>query len=195
MCEKDKLWRGANPGPTVLKASAVPLLHAYVDVWERQSAGWRQTADIGLINWNASPTSTCEKDKLWRSANPGPMVLKASALPLLHAYVDVWERQSAGWRQTADIGLINWNASPTSTCEKEKGLARREPTTYGFERQRPTSTPLRPVAQAFKTIGRGFTPRQPFVFFTRRRRRRVSIYQSYYRREETKYNRSEWCRG
>ena len=34
-------------------------------------------------------------------------------------------------------------------------------------------------AQAFKAIGRGFTPRQRFVFFTRRRRRRVSIYQSY----------------
>ena len=34
-------------------------------------------------------------------------------------------------------------------------------------------------AQAFKTIGHGFAPRQRFVFFTRRRRRRVSIYQSY----------------
>ena len=41
-------------------------------------------------------------------------------------------------------------------------------------------------ALAFKTIGRGFAPRQHFVFFTRRRRRRVSIYQSYYGREETK---------
>ena len=29
--------------------------------------------------------------------------------------------------------------------EKEKGLAGREPTTYGFERQRLTTTPLRPV--------------------------------------------------
>ena len=34
-------------------------------------------------------------------------------------------------------------------------------------------------AQAFKTIGHGFAPRQRFVFFTRPRRRRVSIYQSY----------------
>ena len=39
-------------------------------------------------------------------------------------------------------------------------------------------------ALAFKTIGRGFAPRQPFLFFTRRRRRRVSIYKSYYGREE-----------
>ena len=34
-------------------------------------------------------------------------------------------------------------------------------------------------ALAFKTIGRGFAPRKCFLFFTRRRRRRVSIYQSY----------------
>ena len=34
-------------------------------------------------------------------------------------------------------------------------------------------------ALAFKTIGHGFAPRQRFVFFTRRRRRRVSIYKSY----------------
>ena len=42
-------------------------------------------------------------------------------------------------------------------------------------------------ALAFKTIGRGFAPRTRFVFFTRRRRRRVSIYKSYvtYRRQET----------
>ena len=39
-------------------------------------------------------------------------------------------------------------------------------------------------ALAFKPIGRGFAPRQPFLFFTRPRRRRVLIYQSYYRREE-----------
>ena len=39
-------------------------------------------------------------------------------------------------------------------------------------------------ALAFKPTGRGFAPRQRFVFFTRPRRRRVSIYQSYYRREE-----------
>ena len=32
-------------------------------------------------------------------------------------------------------------------------------------------------------------------FFTCRRRGRVSIYQSYYGREEMKYNRSEWCSG
>ena len=38
-------------------------------------------------------------------------------------------------------------------------------------------------ALAFKTIGPGFAPRQRFVFFTRRRWRRVSIYQSYYGRE------------
>ena len=50
-------------------------------------------------------------------------------------------------------------------------------------------------ALAFKTIGRGFAPRQRFVFFRRRRRRRLSIYKSYYGREETKYNRSEWCSG
>ena len=50
-------------------------------------------------------------------------------------------------------------------------------------------------ALAFKPIGRGFAPRQPFLFFTHPRRRRVLIYQSYYRREETKYNRSEWCSG
>ena len=36
---------------------------------------------------------------------------------------------------------------------------------------------------AFQTIGRGFAPRQPYLFFRRRRRRRVSIYQSYYGRE------------
>ena len=35
------------------------------------------------------------------------------------------------------------------------------------------------MALAFKTIGRGFAPRNCFVFFTRPRRRRVSIYQSY----------------
>ena len=34
-------------------------------------------------------------------------------------------------------------------------------------------------ALAFKTIGRGFAPGNCFVFFTRPRRRRVSIYQSY----------------
>ena len=34
-------------------------------------------------------------------------------------------------------------------------------------------------ARAFKTIGRGFAPRQPFLFFTRRRRRCVSLYTSY----------------
>ena len=50
-------------------------------------------------------------------------------------------------------------------------------------------------ALAFKTIGRGFAPRQRFVFFTRGRRRGVLIYQSYYGREEIKYNRSEWCSG
>ena len=50
-------------------------------------------------------------------------------------------------------------------------------------------------ALAFKTIGRGFAHRQHFGFFTCRRRRRVSIYQSYYGREETKENRSEWCGG
>ena len=43
------------------------------------------------------------------------------------------------------IWLINWKASPTSTSEKDKTLSRSEPTTYGFERLRPTSTPLRPV--------------------------------------------------
>ena len=50
-------------------------------------------------------------------------------------------------------------------------------------------------ALAFKTTGRGFTPRQAFLFFTRRRRRRVSIHQSYYGREEINNNRSEWCSG
>ena len=44
------------------------------------------------------------------------------------------------------IYIILWNASPTSTSEKEdKAMAGREPTTYGFERQRLTPTPLRPV--------------------------------------------------
>ena len=31
-----------------------------------------------------------------------------------------------------------------SMCEKDKAVAGRKPTTYGFERQRPTSTALRP---------------------------------------------------
>ena len=44
-------------------------------------------------------------------------------------------------------------------------------------------------------IYRRFASSQRFVFFTRRRRRRVSIYQSYYGREEIKENRSEWCGG
>ena len=51
--------------------------------------------------------------------------------------------------------------------EKEKGLAGREPTTYGFEGQRLSPTPLRPVG----------------------------TYTLYYRREETKYIRSAWCSG
>ena len=50
-------------------------------------------------------------------------------------------------------------------------------------------------AQAFKTIGRGFAPRQRFVFFTRRRSERLSIYQSYYGREEINNSRSEWRSG
>ena len=53
----------------------------------------------------------------------------------------------------------------------------------------------RPTGPTFNPTGRGFAPRQPFLFFTRRRRRRVSIYQSYYGREETKCNRSERCNG
>ena len=35
-------------------------------------------------------------------------------------------------------------------------------------------------AMAFKTIGRGFAPRQSFLFFERRRRRLVPIYISYF---------------
>ena len=50
-------------------------------------------------------------------------------------------------------------------------------------------------ALALKTIGRGFAPRQRFVFFTRRLGQRVSIYQSYYGREETSNCRSAWGRG
>ena len=49
---------------------------------------------------------------------------------------------------------------------KKKTLSRREPTTYGFERQRPTPTPCRPGVSCIRC------------------RRGVSIYQSYYRREE-----------
>ena len=112
-------------------------------------------------------------------------------------------------------------AAKRRTCHlrlKKEGLAGRDPTTCGFERQCLTPTPLRPVdtytsyyrreetiynrsgwctgrslefkttgqsgvgdkALAFKPTGRGFAPRQRFVFFTRRGRRRVSIYQSYY---------------
>ena len=39
-------------------------------------------------------------------------------------------------------------------------------------------------ALAFKPTGRGFAPRQPFLFFERRRRRLVSIYQSYIGRDQ-----------
>ena len=79
--------------------------------------------------------------------------------------------------------------SERATCEKEKALAVRKLTTFGFESQRPTPTPRRPgvscisyyrreepiynrsewcrgKALAFKTRGRGFAPRQRFVFFT-----------------------------
>ena len=78
---------------------------------------------------------------------------------------------------------------------KREELAGREPTIYGFKRQRLTPTPLRPVdtytlyyrreetkynrsgctgrALAFKTIGRGFAPRTRFVFFRHRRRVRL----------------------
>ena len=54
---------------------------------------------------------------------------------------------------------------------------------------------LRKTGRSGVGVGRGFAPRQRFVFFTRRRRRRVSIYQSYYGREEAKYSRSECCGG
>ena len=77
------------------------------------------------------PTSTCEKDKerrRWREANRRYMIDKLKRV----AYVDVWKRERSGWRQTADIWLINWNASPTSTCEKDKALAGGKPPIYDW---------------------------------------------------------------
>ena len=51
---------------------------------------------------------------------------------------------------------------------------------YHIEETRNCRSPCsRGKALAFKTIGRGFAPRQRFVSFRRRRRRRVSINQSY----------------
>ena len=91
--------------------------------------------------------------------------------------------------------------------EKDKAVVGREPTTYGFERQRLTTTPLRPVVfykierrhlclrptgrsgvdvsslnlkheMVGLSIGLGFPPRPHFVFFTLTRRRRFYNYKS-----------------
>ena len=49
------------------------------------------------------------------------------------------------WCRGNHISAVCLQPAPTSTCEKEKGLAGCEPTTYGFERQRLTPTTRRPV--------------------------------------------------
>ena len=108
-----------------------------------------------------------KKRKGWRGVNPRPMVLRASALPL---------------RPDVFCSPLRRVVSCISYYGREERKYNRSEWCSGR-------------ALAFKTIGRGFAPRQCFVFFTRRRRRLVSIYQSYYGREEIKNNRSEWCRG
>ena len=85
-----------------------------------------------------------KKRKRWRGANPRPMVLNDSALPLRHSNLQCLV-QFINHREEIKYNSSEW-------CSGR--------------------------ALAFKTIGRGFAPRQRFVFFTRRRRRRVSIFQS-----------------
>ena len=145
------------------------ILSPSSDVWKRQSAGWRQTADIWLINWNASPTSTCEKDKIWRGANPRPMVLHASALPLPQADLQflvsyTWHMIYIGRGFAPRQPFIRRVKKRKRWLEgnrrymidklkrvayvhvwKRQNLARREPTTYGFACQRLTPTPSRPA--------------------------------------------------
>ena len=111
-----------------------------------------------------------KKTKRWRGAKPRPMVLNASVLPQHHS--DLWFLVLFPRHMTYD-----------------KSYHHREEIKYN------RSEWCSGRAQAFKTIGRGFAPRQRFVFFTRRRRRRLSIYQSYYGREEINNSRSEWRSG
>ena len=142
-------WNASPHSTTrVLNASALPLrvIHPPATLfhgwWITLSfihllaAGQDNAEGIGPAverynkNWNASPTSTCEKDKLWRGANPWPMVLNASALPLPHAdlqflvssmwymidklkrvaYVDVWKRERVGGAWTHDLWF--WGPAP-----------------------------------------------------------------------------------
>ena len=107
-------------GPVGLNASALPVHHpdllyfpplcdnmidelkrvAYVYVWKRESAGEARTHD--LLFWMPAP-------------NPYPTPTCSFLSPL------------------CDIWFINWNASPTSTCEKDKALAGGKPPIYDWE--------------------------------------------------------------
>ena len=133
-----------------------------------------------------------KKTKRLRGANPRPVVLNASALtptplrpvgPSLRyiiyklkrvAYVDVWKKKSCRGANPRTM-VLNACALPIHHSDLlflvpfprhmtyDKSYHHREEIKYN------RSEWCSGRALAFKTIGRGFAPRQRFVFFTRRR--------------------------
>ena len=89
-----------------------------------------------------------------------PTPLRPEGFSIQESYVAEREQETTG---RSAVGVRRWRPKPQvmgsrptspsffkrkserATCEKDKALAGREPTTSGFERQRLAPAPLRPV--------------------------------------------------
>ena len=129
-----------------------------------------------------------KKTKRWREVNSRYIIYELKGVFFTSTHV--FKLVSSPRRVQMCRGK-SYVAAKRRTCRlrlKKEGLAGREPTTCGFERQRLTPTPRRPgvscisyycreepiynrsewgrgKALALKTIGLGFAPRQRFLFF------------------------------
>ena len=127
-----------------------------------------------------------------RGANPRPMVLNASVPPLHHSdllFLTPFPRHMTYDKSYHHREEIKYNRSGVVVGP---GFAPRQPflffkrfinhipvVTYNSYYRREEIKYNRSGwcsgrALTFKTLGRGFAPRQHFLFFTRKRRRRVS---------------------
>ena len=142
-CEKDKLWRDSNPfsRPPGGEKGVPGVLHQ--PIYQAYKGG----LNMGLTRPITASTGACAAcNKPYQVVGGSP---HASAFSFSDVDVgDAFQFINHIYRRFASrqrIVLFAAKRRKRRLRLKKEGLAGREPTTYGFERQRLTPTPLRPA--------------------------------------------------
>ena len=149
----------------VLNASALPLHHSdllvYTLYYRREETKYNRSEWCSGRALAFKPT--------------GRGFAPRQSLSFSHVDVSIYQSYISGLPPASALSFSHVDVGPTPLRPDVSCISyyRREETTYNRLEW------CRGKALAFKTIGRGFAPRQPFLFFRHRRRRRVSIYKSY----------------